>query len=230
MSDEKQVQSEDNSPTLDTKPVEPKQEAAARLDSSDVALLQRQREADQKEMASMREHMNILLGEAKTAKAAKAEAEQEKLKKSGEWKQLHDSQEKKTNAALEELSKFKQQISAKEVYNEALKAAATIADGHNVDMLAEQLEKRLKFVDGQVRVLDKPNGELTVHTLKELADSFAIDEKYKSLVRGNQSRGGSAIGGSSGTVASNEMTRADFDNLSQKDRMAIAAKHIKIIN
>lgn len=230
MSDEKQTVADEIKDIVNDKPAEPQQEAAPKLDSSDLALLQRQREADQKEMASMREHMSTLLGEAKAAKAAKADAEQDKLKKAGEWKQLHDSQEKKTNAALDELSKFKQQISTKEVYNEALKAAATIADGHNVDILAEQLQKRLKFVDGQVRVLNRPDGELTVHTLKELADSFAIDEKYKSLVRGNQSRGGSAIGGSSGTVASNEMTRADFDKLSQKDRMAVAGKHIQIIN
>ena len=47
----------------------------------DLDLLVRQREADQKELSTMRDHMNKLLGEAKDAKAAKTQAEEEKLKK-----------------------------------------------------------------------------------------------------------------------------------------------------
>jgi hypothetical protein len=200
--------------------------------NNDLDLLVRQREADQKELATMRSHMDKLLGEAKDAKSAKVVAEEDKLKKAGEWKQLHDSQEKEKEAAIEELNTFKAQMSQKVIHNRCLELAATIADNHNVQHIAKDMVDHLRLSGDDIRVVDKATGELTVQTLEEFAQkSYVANPVWASLVRGNQSSGGSATGSSSSATASNEITREQLTKMSPVEQMKIAkTPGIKIID
>ena len=71
----------------------------------------------------------------------------------------------------------------------------------------------LKKVDGNIKSIDPLTGQLSIQTMEEFTAGFANNPDFKSLVRGNQSKGGSALGSSRGTVASTEMKRSDWDKL-----------------
>ena len=84
---------------------------------------------------------------------------------------------------------------------------------YNAEILSEQIAKRLKNTDEGLKVTDS-NGQLTVSSFEDLRNEFKSNERYSSLLRGNQSSGGGASGGNSGSAtAEKTKSRADFDNM-----------------
>lgn len=158
------------------------------------------------DIASMQGKMDELLGEAKDAKqkakdeastAAKAIAD--KAKQDGDFEALLKSSESERETITLELEQFKKNASIDRVNSAATKMAAEIADGHNVALLADIIARRLKDTDTGIKVLDA-SGELTIDTTDKLREAVKADERYASLVRGNQSSGGSASGGDGSAV------------------------------
>lgn len=178
-----------------------------------------------------------LLTEAKRAKNAKREAEeaarQEELAKhqaSNNYKELHKSSELEREKLVKRIADL-EGANAKEKRDAAAnKLASTLAEGFNVELLADSVKKRLKFTDGEVKVLDA-NGALTVSSLDDLAKEFKNDPKYASLLKGNKSSGGGANGGSKGSGATDKtLTREEFNALDHTARSKFSRDGGKVVD
>jgi hypothetical protein len=154
---------------------------------------------------------------ARAAEEAAKKEQEEKLLASNNYEELHKSSEEERKKALQELQELKDNIAKEKRDNVATKVAAELAEGSNVELLAEFVARRLKHADDGIKVLNE-SGELTVSTLDDLKRDFQSDARYASLLKGNQSSGGGANGGSDGSGASKEKSRAEFDALDQSAR------------
>jgi hypothetical protein len=160
-----------------------------------------------------------ILGEAKTAKdarraadAAAETARQAQAEKDGDHKSLYESAIAENGALKLEMETMRTNTANKERDGAAMKLATGLADGYNAELLSGEIAKRLKYVDGALKVTDV-NGGVTINTLEDLATEFKGNERYTSLLRGNQSTGGGAGGGGKGGGAANVITRGEFDAL-----------------
>ena len=184
----------------------------------------------------MRGHMDTLLGETKTAKAlAKQQADDatqlanDKAKKDGDFEQLYNSSTEQSNGYKTELETLRQKMSADKTNTEAVKIAMQLADGYNAELLSEKIALRLKYTDEGVKVLDA-NGQLTVSSIEDLKTEFSNNERYASLLKGNQSSGGGAPGGKNSGAAGKLLTRTEFDALNPAKRMEFIKSDGKLTN
>ena len=87
----------------------------------------------------------------------------------------------------------------------------------------------MKYHDDGVKVTDS-SGDLTVSTLDDLKAEFKNDARYSSLLKGNQSSGGGASGGSNSGCAAKVKTRAEFEALNPVRRMEFVKSGGEILN
>ena len=111
----------------------------------------------------------------------------------------------------------------------ALKIASELAEGANIDLLAEFVHRRLKFVENDIKVIDS-SGNLTVSSIDDLKREFEGSARFASLIKGRQSSGGGASGGSSGGGASKEISRAEFDALDPVTKARKMREGYKLVN
>lgn len=168
---------------------------------------------------------NELLTETKAAKSARREAEAaaeaERIRlatEKGDYEQLHKSAQEKLSSKESELESLKTSIATEKKNTAALKIATELADGPNAELLGEFIGRRLKFTDDGLKVTDS-TGALTVSSLDDLKKEFANDPRYSALLKGNQSSGGGASGGSNGSGAAKELPRAEFTALDPASKM-----------
>jgi len=156
------------------------------------------------DVEGLKRQNQTLLDEAKTAKQrardaeqAQALREQEAAKARGDYEQLYTSSEQALAAERAKLAELTTSIERQNIASAASKIATGIADGENAEILSEFVERRLKIVEGQVKVTDAA-GNLTIASLDDLAKEFQQAPRYASLVRGTQANGGGAAGGKGG--------------------------------
>ena len=186
------------------------------------------------EKESILQKNNELLGESKKAKAARKQVEQEAAERERQQALADNNFEQLYKSSMAELEKERSErqnlintIGKKETRAVALELAGTLAEGPNARLLAEFVERRLRYVDGDVKVTDG-NGDLTVSTLADLANDFKASGDYDSLLKGNQATGGSAKGGDkSGGGAT--MTRSDFESLNPVQQRAFFKEGGKLV-
>jgi seryl-tRNA synthetase len=178
----------------------------------------------QAERDRLKAHSDKLLTETKQAKEAREkarlEAEQaarEKAEKAKDFESLFKSSESEREKTKTELEALKSSIGKEKVGNAALKIATELAEGSNAELLSAFVERRLKYTDEGVKVTSE-NGDLTISTLEDLKKEFANDTRYASLLAGSKASGGGAPGANNGGGAAKEISRADFDAMSQKER------------
>ena len=189
-----------------------------------VEELQAQLAEANKSIDGLKSKNDELLGETKKAKTLKREAEdlakkeaEDAAKANGDHEQLYKSSEEARLKLQNEHNDLMGSIANEKRDNAAMKLATELADGYNAEILSEAISKRLKWADGSIKVTDE-NGALTVSTLDELKTIFKNNERYASLLKGNQSSGGGASGGSNSGGAAKTKTRAEFEALSQPAR------------
>lgn len=163
------------------------------------------------------ERLNAKIGEAnKHAKAAERQAAEEaraKAEAEGNFKQLFESSETERQTIQQQLEELQGNISNEKRGNQAMKLASELAEGHNVELLADFIARRLKVVDNSIKVIDD-SGNLTVSTIEDLKKEFQGSARYSSLIAGNKSSGGSALGGVNSSGATGQtITRAEFKAL-----------------
>ena len=170
-----------------------------------------------------------LLTETKSAKEAKRKAEADAIaekdrmaKESGDFESLYKSSSEKLQMTESTLSQLQGRIETEQKGNAAMKIAADLAEGSNIDLLSTFINTRLSFQEGALKVTDG-NGNLTISSLDDLKAEFKNDSKFASLLKGNQSSGGGATGGSNSGSAAKTKSRAEFTALNPADQM----KHIK---
>ena len=170
-----------------------------------------------------------LLTETKTAKEAKRKAEADAIaekdrmaKESGDFESLYKSSSEKLQMTESTLSQLQGRIETEQKGNAAMKIAADLAEGSNIDLLSTFIDTRLSFQEGALKVTDG-NGNLTISSLDDLKAEFKNDPKFASLLKGNQSSGGGATGGNNSGSAAKTKSRAEFTALNPADQM----KHVK---
>ncbi|WP_047711314.1 hypothetical protein [Pseudomonas lactis] len=156
------------------------------------------------DLEGLKRQNQTLLDEAKEAKRLRREAEEARTqqerdaaKARGDFEQLYANSEQALAAERTRLAELTTSIERRDLSAAASKIATGIADGENAEILAEFVERRLKIVEGQVKVTDA-SGNLTIATLEDLAKEFQQAPRYASLVRGTQANGGGAAGGKGG--------------------------------
>ncbi|SEQ27256.1 hypothetical protein SAMN05216522_1025 [Rosenbergiella nectarea] len=152
----------------------------------------------QPDVDGLKRQRDELLAEKKAEqeKRRKAEAEaqqieQERLAAEGNYKQLFESSQSATAEWQQKYQALQQQIEQSSINQTAIKLATDIADGPNAEILSEFVTRRLKLVDGQVRVTDA-SGNLTVSSVDQLKEEFKNDPRWASLVTGSKANGGGA--------------------------------------
>jgi len=170
-----------------------------------------------------------LLTETKSAKEAKRKAEADAIaekdrmaKESGDFESLYKSSSEKLQMTESTLSQLQGRIETEQKGNAAMKIAADLAEGSNIDLLSTFINTRLSFQEGNLKVTDG-SGNLTISSLDDLKAEFKNDPKFASLLKGNQSSGGGATGGNNSGSAAKTKSRAEFTALNPADQM----KHIK---
>ena len=170
-----------------------------------------------------------LLTETKSAKEAKRKAEADAIaekdrmaKESGDFESLYKSSSEKLQMTETTLSQLQGRIETEQKGNAAMKIAADLAEGSNIDLLSTFINTRLSFQEGNLKVTDG-SGNLTISSLDDLKAEFKNDPKFASLLKGNQSSGGGATGGNNSGSAAKTKSRAEFTALNPADQM----KHIK---
>lgn len=152
------------------------------------------------DLEGLKRQNQTLLDEAKTAKQRAREAEQQReqqaveaAKAKGDYESLYTSSEQALATERQKLADLQASIESRDLSSAASKIATGIADGPNAEILAEFIGRRLRVVDGQVRVTDA-SGNLTVSSLEDLGKEFQKEPRFASLVRGSQAGGGGAAG------------------------------------
>lgn len=180
------------------------------------------------ETTSIKAKMDELLGETKAAKEARRKAEQAAAdeaariaKEKGDFEQLHKSSEERYQNTITELEALRLGIANEKRTNTAMKLATDLADGPNAELLSTFIANRLTFSDDSVKVTDT-RGQLTVASLDDLRNEFKTDAKFAALLKGNQSAGGGASGGSNSGSAATVKTRGEFEALNAVDRAKFA--------
>lgn len=165
----------------------------------------------------------------KEAERIARETERKKAEAEGNYEQLYKSSEQERTDLMTQLEQFKSSVANERKNTAALKIASELAEGHNIDLLAEQVSKRLKYVDGDLKVVDLA-GNLTVTTLDDLKKEFSGSARFSSLLKGNKASGGGAAGGASSGGAAQTINRADFDALDPSSRMKFVKSGGKIVD
>jgi hypothetical protein len=180
------------------------------------------------ELERLKKHHGTLLDETKTAKQrakeledAKAKAEQESLKKSGEFQKLWETEAEKAARIQNELDaerdnwrKERQAVQQKEIGAESVKIASSIAvDDSSLELLTEQVQKFAVYTENGI---EYQVGGVSVPKEKVIE---MLTEKYPRLVKGSGATGGGATGGNRGGGAS-EKTNAAAEDAKKRGDLA----------
>ena len=205
--------------------LEPSLQAFYKAQGEDYVLAVEGLPSGGEDLEGLKRQNQTLLDEAKEAKRLRREAdeklEREKLdaaRAKGDFEQLYASSEQALAAERAKNLEITTRVERRDLSAAASKIATGIADGENAEILAEFVERRLKIVEGQVKVTDAA-GNLTIASLDDLAKEFQQAPRYASLVRGTQASGGGAAGGKGGGAAKqlHEMSDADRIKLSNEN-------------
>lgn len=184
---------------------------------------QRAEEIFGERMAALKAKNDELLAEKKAKMKEAEEAQQmaklqaeEKAKKENDYQQLFESQKSEADSLRRKIEEMNQSIVKQKIQAESGKIAASLTkDTQRASLLQQQISQRLSVVDDELRVVD--NGQLTVSTIEDLTNT--IKQQYPFLVDGSQAVGGGAAR-SEGRAEerSKEISRADFEGMSQAQR------------
>lgn len=190
----------------------------------------------QTQFTAVKNKSDELLTETKAAKQKAREAADareatklEKARKDGDYEQLLSSSEAERKSLKGQLETLTNKVSSEKVNSVSLKIAGELADGSNAEIMSKFISERVKLVDGEIKVLDN-SGNLTVSTIDDLKNEFISSDKFKSLLRGTKSNGGGASGSKSTTNGSKQISRAQFDNMNQQDRMKFSLDNGKVVD
>lgn len=183
----------------------------------------------------MKAKMDELLAETKAAKQAKRDAEeqarldaQDKAKQAGDYEQLYKSSEEKVTGLTTELEQLRNNITSEKKETAVLRIAGELADGVDAENLAMLIGNRLKYHEGEIKVLND-KGELTVSTIDDFKNEIKSTPRFKSLLKGSQATGGSATGNRASGATTKTATRAEFDAMNHGARSKFFADGGKVI-
>lgn len=168
-------------------------------------------------VAGLKANHDQLLSEKKKAKEEAARVAEEKAKASGDLESLQKYAQQRESELQEKLNSLQKSIANKELNSTASNIAHDLADGANAKLLSKLIKDRLRYEDGEMKVLDD-DGNLTMSSIEELKKEIQTSSDYSSLVRGSKATGSGALGGTDGGASKETMTRAEWDVLGEKEK------------
>jgi len=185
--------------------------------------------------SGLKNKVDELLNEKKKEQKIRREAEQlakqeaeEKAKAENDYKQLFESQKSEAEQLRQQIDEMNSMAKKSRISGEAAKLAASMTkDTSRAKLLEQQISQRLTIVDEELRVTDD-SGQLTVSSLDELA--VRIKESYPFLVDGSQATGGGATKSQASGERPREISRNEFDGLSQIERASFFKSGGKVVN
>lgn len=198
---------------------------------------------DESNLSGLKKKVEELLTESKTAKkkardaiSAAEQAQMESAKKGNDTEALHKSWEEKFNSRETEMQDHIGKLTSTIVKLTSGQAASQIASEIAVqgsaNVLLPHIERRLSTEnrDGvpNIVVLDN-EGQPSAMTVAELKKEFQNSASFAPLIVGTKANGAGRTGGKdSGGATSQQMSRVDFDGLSQFERSKYAKSGGKI--
>jgi multidrug efflux pump subunit AcrA (membrane-fusion protein) len=221
--------------TLKDLPIEDADKAKLQTEIDSTIEAKVQERLDQ-EVSGLKSKNDELLAEKKAIQKAKEQADakarddkEKQAQENGQYKELYESQKAENESINLRLNEMMESQQRQTIRTEASRIAGTLTkDVQKAKLLEKEISQRLTLVENEIRVTDD-SGQLTVSSLDDL--SAKIKTEYSFLVDGIQAQGGGAtrsIGGAS--VEVQEMSRSQFDELSQKDRAIFVRGKGKIVN
>lgn len=161
-------------------------------------------EETKRKLDTVAAHKDKLYKETKQAKEERDREAEEKARKNGEFEKLLDQERREKN-------ELKQNYKNERISTHALKLANELADGDNVELLSEFVKKTLNN-------LADDEGKIESDIIDSVRNEYKHNPKFKALLRGSKASGGGASGNQQTKSQINEMSRDDFNNLSQVKR------------
>lgn len=181
----------------------------------DYKALYEQSQADLKIVA---EHKDKLYKETKQAKADRELADltakkvtEEKAQKDGEFEKLWNTSKQEKEELVKRLETIEKANRNEKVQISAMRIATELADGDNAELLSEFVQRNLD------KMADEAGG-LSPDVLEAVKNEFRNNGKFKALLRGSRAAGGGATGNTSAKAQIQEISRAEFDGMSQTAR------------
>lgn len=185
------------------------------------------------DVSGLKKQRDELLAEKKEAQRKAKESEEaarlaaeEAARKSGDVDSLDKSWQKKHNDALAakeaELGTVKGTLNKILVDNVAVQLATDLALQGSAALLIPHIKSRLEvdMSSGEPKtVVLGPDGKRSALTLEELKAEFAGNPAFAPVIAGSKASGGGASGSGGGGGAVKTVTRAQFDSMSQKERL-----------
>ncbi len=171
-------------------------------------------------IAKLKDEKTALQRKSQEATDEAARIAKEKAEKENDFESLYKSSEEARQQSDSRFADLQHKVDNGTKSSQAMKIAAGIASSSaNAEILSNIIVSRLKVVDGETKVTDL-SGALTVATVDDLAKEFAGDEKYASLLQGNQAGGGGAEPKSNGGGAAEikTVTRTEFNAMDNLQR------------
>lgn len=162
-------------------------------------------------------HSNKVIEEKRQEVEAKRKLDEEKAIKEKDFEAYKKSSDDKIKGLEDKFEASTRAIGDKEVKNLALDMAGKLATGSNIGLLSNFIEKRLRFSERGIEVVDS-KGDLSSLTIADLQTEFSTNAEYASLLKGRDSSGGGAKGSAGGGSAEGD------SNLFGASRMAAARK------
>lgn len=189
------------------------------MESSEMDALKAQIAGLKNDLSAVINNKNEILNEKKVQQQQLRDAEEEKMRKKGDFEKLLQSSEASRKELESKLNKQMESISASRVKGLALEAAQKVSDGGKIKFLAREIQDRLKDVEGEVRVLDK-SGNPTISSIDDLLNEMKSSGDYDDLLTGTKSSGGGASGSvRSADITTNPFKKGDTFNLTQQAQL-----------
>lgn len=167
-----------------------------------------------------------LLGEAKKAKAdreaianqSKQEQEAQALK-NGQYETLWKTRDEEYKQLEQKYNQREQQLRNDKINLASTKIAIDLAGD------ADKAELLSVFVAKSIGELADENGNIDNNVLLGVKKQFETQSKFASLMKANQSQGGSAAGNSRGASGVKEMTRSDYEKLTPSQKLEFSKQY-----
>lgn len=170
-------------------------------------------EETKSKLDTVAKHKDKLYQETKAAKAerelAKAEAqriEQEKALKDGEYEKLWQTTKQEKELLAKQIQEMQQANKNEKIQITALRIANELADGDNVELLSE-------FVQRNLANLADDNGRIESDVIESVKQEFKANAKYRALMKSSKAVGGGAPGNKNSSGESTTMKRDAFEKL-----------------
>lgn len=187
-------------------------------------------EALEKETQGLKSKVEELLGEKKTVsqKAKELEeqqrkAEEQRLAEKEEFKTLWEREQEAKRELQEKYETFSKKVQQQEVRSEAMKIAAELTrDKARSELLEEKISQFARYSEDGIKL---EMGGVEVDRAKLVEH---LKQQYPFLVDGSQASGSGATGAGSRAPEGKQISRSEFDQMSQQARSKFAKEGGKV--